>query len=308
MNERIKNIPKGFKEQYEKLTDYDKFLSCALKMHKKSIRVNTLKISISELKKALPNYNLKQIPWCKEGFWITHKKDERRDIGNLREHSLGYIYAQEPASMIPVEVLKPKQEDRVLDLCAAPGSKTTQCAAKMKNTGRIIANDISGERLKALGINIQRCGVTNTIVTRMQGQRIKGIQFNKILVDAPCSGIGTIRRNPHTVEQWNPKQIKSLTKIQKSLLSHAFSLLEDKGTLVYSTCSLEPMENEAIIHDFLEHHDAKLVSIKLPELKTSNPVLSWEGTDYHPDIKKCLRIYPQDNDTEGFFVAAIQKA
>jgi len=292
-----------FLERYKELTNIDEFLKYSLRPLRKSIRVNTLKTSVKEIKKRIPG--LKQIPWCEEGFWI-----EGEAIGNLPEHFLGYIYLQESASMIPPEVLSPKEQDMILDLCASPGSKTTQTAAKMRNNGLIIANDNQISRLKPLQINLQRCGVTNTVITLMEGRWFKNYtkKFDKIMVDAPCSGIGTIRKSIKTIEWWNPNFVKQMAGIQKQLLETGFNLLKEDGVLVYSTCTLEPEENEGVIHNLLStHEDAKLEKISL-EIKKSEPVLEFEGQTYNHEIKKCLRIWPQDNDTEGFFVAKIRKS
>src|SRR3990167_6898055 len=179
-----------FIERYSKLTDWEEFRKSSLSCLRRSIRVNTLKIPIKELKERLENtWNLEQIPWCREGFWIEHVKKERRDIGNLIEHSLGYFYIQEAASMIPPIVLGPKPNEVVLDIAASPGSKTTQIAQYMENNGILIANDYTIDMMKPLSINLQRCGVSNAIITLMEGQWFKksGIEFDRILVDAPCS-------------------------------------------------------------------------------------------------------------------------
>lgn len=298
-----------FIERYEKLTDFELFKKYSLSFLRRSIRVNTIKISIEELKKRLEkNWALEQIPWCKEGFYIEHIKKERRDIGNLIEHSLGYFYVQEAASMIPPIVLEPKENEIVLDMAASPGSKTTQIAAYMKNKGILIANDYQTERMKSLSLNIQRCGITNCIITLMQGQWFKNLQFDKILLDAPCSGTGTIRKSLKTLRIWNPYMIKRLAGTQKQLIETAFKNLKENGTLVYSTCSLEPEEDEGVI-DFLinKYENAKLEEIKLANINRSNAVLEFEKQKYSEEVKKCLRIWPQDNDTEGFFVAKIKK-
>ena len=288
-----------FIEQYKKLTDIDKFTEFSLKHPRKAIRVNTIKASISEIKKRIPG--LKQIPWCKEGFWI-----EGIGIGNLKEHILGYIYLQEAASMIPPIVLDPDEDDIILDMCAAPGSKTTQLAAMMGNKGLIVANDRDMARLKPLSINLQRCGVTNTIITLMEGRWFK-TGFDKILVDAPCSGIGVIRKSHKTIVTWNPNGIKAIAGIQRQLIDTAFGILKQGGILVYSTCTLEPLENEAVIHFLVEKHkNAEILPIKL-KIKSSPPVLEFDNIRYNPEIKNCLRIWPQDNNTEGFFVAKIRK-
>ncbi|MAG47300.1 tRNA methyltransferase [archaeon] len=299
----------SFIETYKELTNIKDFKEYSLKKLIKSIRVNTLKISILKLKKRLENqgFKLKQIPWCKEGFWVI--KGPRTDLGNLKEHSLGYIYIQEAASMIPPLDLKPTSKDLVLDMSAAPGSKTTQLASMMKNRGLIVANDYKYDRLKALNMNLQRSGVSNTIITLSEGRHFlkSEIKFDKILLDAPCSGTGAIRKSLKTLQMWNPNMFKKLAGTQKQLISVAFSILKNKGTLVYSTCSVAPEENEAII-DFLlkENSNAKLQSIDL-QIKKSDPILEYKKDKYSKEIKKCLRIWPQDNDTEGFFIAKIKK-
>jgi len=300
-----------FIERYEKLTNFNEFKKYSLSFLRRSIRVNTIKISIDKLKKRLEkNWALKQIPWCNEGFYIEHIKKERRDIGNLIEHSLGYFYTQEAASMIPPLVLDPKETDIVLDMAASPGSKSTQIASIMKNKGILIANDYTTKRIKPLSLNIQRCGITNCIITIMQGQWFKksNIEFDKILVDAPCSGTGTIRKSLKTLRIWNPNMVKRLSITQKQLIETAFNILKPNGTLVYSTCSLEPEENEAVI-DFLinKYENAELEEIKLSNIKRSKPILEFDNNNYNENINNCLRIWPQDNDTEGFFVAKIIK-
>ena len=299
-----------FIERYSTLTDFPTFKKWSLSFLRRSIRVNTLKISVEELKKRLePKWNLVPIPWCKEGFWIEHKKQERRDIGNLPEHALGYFYTQEAASMIPPVILDPQPSETILDMAAAPGSKTTQIAQYMKNEGLLIANDYTADRMKPLSINLQRCGVSNTVVTKMHGQSFKraGISFDRILVDAPCSGTGTIRKSLKTLLIWNPAMITRLSMTQKQLIDAAFQVLKVGGTMVYSTCSLEPEEDEEVVDFLLQKHDnAKLETIDL-SIKRSEPVLEFENKKYSSEIKKCLRIWPQDNDTEGFFVAKIRK-
>ena len=299
-----------FVERYSKLTDWSIFKDTSLSFLKRSIRVNTLKISIKELKERLEkSWVLEQVPWCKEGFWIEHKNRERRDIGNLIEHSLGYFYTQEAASMIPPIVLEPKRHEIILDIAASPGSKTTQIAQYMENTGIIIANDYTIERMKPLTINIQRCGITNALITMMEGQWFKraGLVFDRILVDAPCSGTGTIRKSLKTINMWNPDMIKRIAITQRKLIETGFNLLKENGTMVYSTCSLEPEENEEVVNYLInKYENAGLEEIDL-KLKKSPVILDFDGKKYNEEIKKCLRIWPQDNDTEGFFVAKIKK-
>jgi NOL1/NOP2/sun family putative RNA methylase len=304
----IPEFKEKFIERYKKLTDWEEFKKYSLTWLRRSIRVNTLKMSVAELKKRIGDvWELTPIPWCKEGFWIKHKTTDRRDIGNLIEHSLGYFYVQEAVSMIPPIVLDPKPGETVLDMCAAPGSKSSQIAQYMQNKGALISNDYKGIRLAPLGINMQRMGITNAILTLMEGRFFKGFEFDKILVDAPCSGTGTIRKSLKTIRIWNANMVKRLSGTQKQLIGIAFDNLKPGGTMVYSTCSDEPEEDEEVIDFLLNKYDnAKLEEIKL-DIKRSEPILEFEGKKYNPEVKKCLRLWPQDNDTEGFFVAKIRK-
>jgi NOL1/NOP2/sun family putative RNA methylase len=312
----LKHIPgsetlefkESFIERYSKLTDWETFKTYCLSFLRKSIRVNTLKISVEDLVEKLSDrFILTPIPWCKEGFWIVHKEG-RRDIGNTIEHMIGYYYVQESASMLPPLVLDPQPHETTLDLCAAPGSKTSQIAQYMENTGVLVANDVKGIRLAALGINLNRCGVTNVIMSKVKGEKFSDAQFDRILVDAPCSGTGTIRKSLKTIKIWNPNMVKRIAHVQRKLITHAYDLLKPGGTMVYSTCSLEPEEDEAIVDYLLKNREgATILDINLP-INRSAPVLSFEGETYDPSIAKVLRIWPQDNDSEGFFVAKIHKA
>ncbi|MBU1974425.1 MAG: RsmB/NOP family class I SAM-dependent RNA methyltransferase [Nanoarchaeota archaeon] len=299
----------GFIERYSALTDWKQFKEYSLSFLRRSIRINTLVTTVKETKASIEKkgWILTPIPWSKEGFWIEHP--ERRDVGNLLEYHTGKIYVQEAASMIPPLVLKPQPGEVILDMCAAPGSKTTQIAAMMKNQGLLVANDYKGARMSSLGVNIQRCLITNTILTIMHGKRFHKFQFDKILVDAPCSGTGTIRKSLKTIGIWNPKMVTKIAHQQKELLENAFNNLKPGGEIVYSTCSLEPEENEGVVSWLLEKFpNAKIMPVKLSGLKTSPPVMEFNNKNYHPSVKHVLRIWPQDNDSEGFFVAKIKKS
>ncbi len=296
-----------FVKRYSELTDWDVFREYSLRYLRRTIRVNTLKINVDELKERLGReWELQNVPWAREAFWIKGKNN-RRDIGNTIEHSLGYIFVQEAASMLPPIALEPGENEKILDMCAAPGSKATQIAQYMKNTGLLVANDLKYDRNKALGINIQRMGITNAVTTLMEGRSFRGFSFDRILVDAPCSGTGTIRKSLKTVRMWNKGMVKRLSRTQKQLLETAFNNLRPGGTLVYSTCTLEPEENEAVVSYLLDTYDtAKAASIDI-NIKRSKPVEEFEGTSFNKGVRKALRVWPQDNDTEGFFVAKIIK-
>ncbi len=298
----------AFIERYSKLTDWEEFKKYSLSYLRRCIRINTILGSVKEVKASIEKkgWILEPVPWSKDGFWISNP--ERKDVGNLFEHQIGKIYVQEAASMIPPLVLNPKPGDIVLDMCAAPGSKTTQIAAMMKNQGLIVANDYKGSRLSSLGINLQRSLLTNTIISLMHGKRFYQFKFDKILVDAPCSGTGTLRKSLKTITIWNAGMITKLAKHQKELLENAFNNLKEGGELVYSTCSLEPEEDEGVVHFLLEKYsNAEVVHVNLKGLKTSKPVMEFAGVEYNKQVEHSLRIWPQDNDTEGFFVCKIRK-
>ena len=309
-------VKPAFEERYRKLLGdggYERFLTYSFSYLRKSLRVNTLKVGVDELKRRLVDrWELVPVPWCPEGFWISYKGDEdqeeRFDLGNLPEHPLGYFYVQDAASMIPPVVLDPQPGEVVLDLCAAPGSKTTQLAAMMRNGGLVVANDLQGGRLSALGINTQRVGAKNVMVTRMPGQRFRRFGgFDKVLVDAPCSGTGTIRRSMKVLQMWSPNLVRRMAKVQRGLVRAAFEALKPGGVLVYSTCTLEPEEDEGVVSWLLERYPgAEVLPIAL-DIRRSPAVMEFEGQAYHDAVRECLRIYPPDNDSEGFFVAKIRK-
>jgi tRNA (cytosine49-C5)-methyltransferase len=308
-------IKEKFVERYKALLGerYDEFMEYSTSYIKKSIRVNTLKADVKDIKAQLDkNWRLEPVPWCNEGFWIDHRGegDEKRyDIGNVLEHILGQIYVQDAASMIPPVVLEPEPGELVLDMCASPGSKTSQMAAMMRNKGLLFANELQGERLKSLGLNLQRIGATNVLVTQMSGHRFKdsGLQFDKVLVDAPCSGTGTIRRSFITLKMWSPQLVRKMAAQQKQLAAAGFEALKSRGVLVYSTCTMEPEEDEGVVSWLLERYpEAELEEIKI-DIKRSPAFTEFGQEKYNPAVTRCLRIWPQDNDCEGFFVAKIRK-
>ncbi len=311
-----------FLERMQKLLpdkkDFQSYLDILKIPPVRSIRCNKLKISPAELKNRLKEkgWKIKQ-PWKNyPEIIIVENQLLPGELGRALEHLLGYYYIQELASMLPVISLQSKQEETILDLCSAPGSKTTQLASEMKNTGTIIANEISLGRIKILASNLERCGVTNTIITRKDGvafcNRIKKynqeFKFSKILVDAPCSGEGTLRSSLKTYVMWNIKTIQNLPRIQKQLVLSAFEILESGGKLIYSTCTHAPEENEGVVDFILKElgDKIKLEKISLP-IKTREGLTNWNNEKFSSEVKKCARIYPQDNNTEGFFIAKFRK-
>jgi NOL1/NOP2/sun family putative RNA methylase len=303
-----------FEERMKKLIkDYDLWLEFSRKEPPNSIRCNTLKIKPQELRKRLEEKGWKisqQWPDYPEAMIIENTLNPG-EIGKATEHLLGYYYVQEVSSMLPALALEPKPNELVLDLCAAPGSKTTQMAAMMNNSGTIIANDKDIGRILILASNLERCGCTNAVITRNDAVQLcerlakTNIKFDKILLDLPCSGEGTIRSSPKTFLMWNIKMINKLSRLQRKIASSAVQLLKPDGTLVYSTCTHSPEENEEVVSFLVERFNMQVEKINLP-VKCRPGLQEWEGEKFQEGTENSCRIYPQDNDTEGFFVAKLR--
>jgi len=292
--------------------DFEKYKKIIHTLPPKSIRCNKIKISPKELKQKLEekwkvSQPFKQYP----EIMIIQSELEPGELGKSIEHLLGYYYVQEISSMLPILALKPKPGETLLDLCASPGSKTTQAAAEMQNKGFIHANDKDLGRIIILNSNLERTGITNQIVTKERGEILskrladKNIKFDKILLDVPCSGEGTCRSSPKTFIMWNPKMIDKLSRIQLKLAREAIKLLKKQGEVLYSTCTHSPEENELIVNQLLEEFPLEILPISLP-LKTRKGITQWKGKQLNKEIEKAVRIYPQDNNTEGFFLCKMR--
>lgn len=275
------------------------------------IRCNTLKITPHDLMIRLKKKWKVSQPYQEyPEIILIEQQLKPGELGNAIEHLLGYYYVQEISSMLSVLALDPKPNEFILDMCASPGSKTTQIAARMENTGTLIANDIKMDRIRILASNLEKCGATNTIITRKDGVALcaglakLNYKFDKILLDAPCSGEGTLRSSPKTFLMWNIKVVENLSRMQKKLLAFALKALKKDGVLVYSTCTHSPEENEEIIDFALKNFPVRVESIHLP-LKSRPGITNWKNQTYDNEVKKTCRIYPQDNDSEGFFVSKI---
>lgn len=293
---------KNFQEERYKKIYGNEFLEF-LKMPPQSIRVNTIKISVKDFKKKVEekNWKLKPLEYYEEGFYV----EANENISKTIEHQIGYFFIQNASSMVPPLVLEPKKDDIILDLCAAPGAKTTQIAQIMENRGAIIANDIKIKRIRALKGNLQRMGVLNTIITMMDGEKFwkTGLKFEKILLDVPCSGSGSL--NPRIFQQIGKYTLNYLTKIQKRLLISASRCLEEDGILVYSTCSLEPEENEEIIDFAVRKLGLETEEIKIKGLEYLEGLGSWNGKIFSEEVKRAIRIIPREK--EGFFICKLRK-
>lgn len=285
---------------------FDDFIAACQRPLRRSLRVNTLKITVADFLQLVAPYGwqLTPIPWCEEGFWIERDDEDALPLGSTAEHLGGLFYIQEASSMLPVAALFADGEmpQRVMDVAAAPGSKTTQIAARMGNEGGILANEFSASRVKVLHANISRCGISNVALTHFDG-RVFGAAlpecFDAILLDAPCSGEGVVRKDPDALKNWSPESNQQIADTQRELIDSAFHALRPGGTLVYSTCTLNQQENEAVVQWLLARYPEAVEVLPLGELfPQATEALTAEGF---------LHVFPQIFDCEGFFVARLRK-
>ncbi len=271
---------------------------------KQALRVNTLRIPEDVLINRLGKLGVKlsKISWLQNGYFVEHS---RFSLGASAEFLLGYYYLQEAAAQLPAEVLDPKPGELVLDCCASPGGKTTQLAQIMQDKGAIIALEKKSHRLLSLRNNIERLGVSNCAVYHLDAAKAGqlGLQFDKILLDAPCSG------NYATDDKWFSKRriedIRKSAQFQRSLLKAAMAVLKPGGTLVYSTCTLEPEENELNMQWLIESSKAKLEPVDAGIGDAGLTTVF--GKKLHASITHCRRFWPHKTGTEGFFIAKVKK-
>lgn len=301
------HIDKLFTRYEPIIPDFRHFMDFITKPLNQSFRINTLKAKREDILLLLKDLRLKSLPYYNDGFYL----EEKFTIGNHLTHNLGLIYVQEIASMIPTIVLDPKPGEVVLDLCAAPGSKTTQIAQMMQNEGLLVANELNRKRTQGLLHNIKRCGVLNEAVINLRGEKIDRVlteYFDRILIDAPCSAEGTIRKSKAVLYHWGLKNIARMARIQKGLITAGFRALQPGGTMVYSTCTIAPEENEGVVAYLLDKFpEAEILSITLQHIKIRQGITKWQGESFDKRLKNCARILPQDNNTAPFFIAKITK-
>ncbi|HFZ8993137.1 TPA: 16S rRNA (cytosine(1407)-C(5))-methyltransferase RsmF [Citrobacter freundii] len=285
---------------------FDDFLAACQRPLRRSIRVNTLKISVADFLDltAAYNWSLSPVPWCAEGFWIERDDELSLPLGSTAEHLSGLFYIQEASSMLPVAALfaDDNMPERVMDVAAAPGSKTTQIAARMNNQGAILANEFSASRVKVLHANISRCGIANVALTHFDG-RVFGAAlpetFDAILLDAPCSGEGVVRKDADALKNWSEESNLQIAATQRELLASAFHALRPGGTLVYSTCTLNREENESVVLWLKETWPEAVEFLPLGDL--------FVGAERALTSEGFLHVFPQIYDCEGFFVARLRK-
>lgn len=294
-------LPKDFLDRMKTLLkdEYDAFISSYDKQLNSGIRINTLKCSdperlYSELKIT------GRVDWCPCGYY----SDRSALSGNHPYHAAGVFYFQEPSAMCAAEGLPIGDDPHILDLCAAPGGKTTQIAARMNNRGLLVSNEIISKRAAILSENVERLGLTNTIVTNESPSSLADkfpSFFDGIIVDAPCSGEGMFRKEPQAAEEWSVQHTLSCAARQKNILDDAYKMLKPGGFLMYSTCTFSYDENEAVVKYMTDTHDMEICSI--PQLS----MLS-NGIGDDADIKKCRRIFPHMQNGEGHFAALLRKS
>lgn len=287
IKETIK-LPKEFEDRMKDLLkdEWEAFNYSYMNNRYQALRINRLKKGVSEEKydEILKNAGIEEkqrVQWADDGFYY----EGMAHPGKHPYHEAGIYYIQEPSAMSAAALLKPEAGDKVLDLCAAPGGKSTQLAAYMGQEGMLVSNEIHPARCKILSQNIERMGIANAIVTNEDSSSLAEKfpeYFDKILADAPCSGEGMFRKNPEAIEEWSIENVKLCAKRQAEILDNAAFMLKTGGELVYSTCTFSVEENENTITAFLERHREF-------------------------SLKKQMRLYPHTHKGEGHFVALLSK-
>ncbi|MDD3394607.1 MAG: NOL1/NOP2/sun family putative RNA methylase, partial [Anaerotignum sp.] len=291
-------LPIEYTEKMQKLLgdEYPKYLDSFRESRYFGLRVNTMKIAPEEFSKK-NIFPLTPVPWCKEGFYYL---EGERPAKHPYYHA-GLYYLQEPSAMCPGAVLPINGGDRVLDVCAAPGGKSTQLAARLGGEGLLVANDISAGRAKALLKNMELFGIRNSIVMSEPPERLAERFtefFDKILIDAPCSGEGMFRKEPDMIKSWKEELLAFCQKQQREILEACATMLRPGGMILYSTCTFAVEENEKSIADFLERHQ----NFSLVPIEKKYGFSEGIGELHH-----CARLYPHKIKGEGHFLALLQK-
>ena len=267
--------------------------------------INPLKGNLPALTTCLTNLGLALEPVCwMPGAFRIHNW---RSPGQTLAFTAGWYYVQEEIAMTAVQVLNPQPGERILDLCAAPGGKTAQIAIRLRNRGVVIANELQATRLPSLSTTIARLGLTNVLTTQGDGRQdlFPDHYFDRVLVDVPCSGEGNLRRRQHP-RPWHPDHGQRIATAQKKLLNQALNCVKPGGTVVYSTCTFAPEENEAVL-DAVMGDRAYLEAIEIPGLRGQAGLTQWKGQHYRNDLHRARRYFPHVNNTGGFFVALLRR-
>ncbi len=291
--------------------DWQEFVSAVRKPLPTCVWTNRLKCDSDTLERRLAAAGLiaKRVAWNSDAFVLSSGEA----LGSRVEYLAGLYQVQEEIAMLPAALLAPGPGEFVLDLCAAPGNKTAQMAVMMGNTGRIIANEIQGTRMRALKQVISRLGLLNVAVTQSNAAAFakQTMQFDRVLADVPCSAEGTSRKNSEVLSRPSQTLPSKIAAVQQAILIRALQLCRAGGRVVYSTCTYAPEENEMVVHAALAalqpKIEARIVPCTVPFLRWSPGLEKWQRTKFRPDMKNALRFYPQQNNTGGFFIAVLEK-
>lgn len=297
-------IPEQFTLRMRRLLgeDYDAFAASFARPRAVGLRLNPLKgTSLPDLSA----FSLTPVPWEPCGYYY----DPETRPGKSAYHEVGLYYLQEASAMAPAALLDPKPGERVLDLCAAPGGKSTQLAGKMQGRGLLVCNEINSKRAKILASNIERLGIANALVLNEHPQRLEARfegYFDKILVDAPCSGEGMFRKEEAAVTDWSEETVLMCARRQAEILHSASVMLRPGGRLVYSTCTFSPEENEGSVSEFLHTHpDFSIEAVDAPWFSPGRP--DWVQNPA-PGLEQTFRLWPHRLLGEGHYCAVLRKA
>lgn len=299
-------LPAAFLVRMEKIlgSEYEAFLKSYEEERRYGLRRNPLKIAEEAFIKVMP-FPLQKISWAREGYYY----DAASRPGSHVFHEAGAYYIQEPSAMAAVEALAPKPGERILDLCAAPGGKTTQIAGRMLGEGLLVANEVIGERAKILSRNVERMGIANCVVCSEKPERLAALFpafFDRVLVDAPCSGEGMFRKEEAARGEWSEEAVRLCAERQTAILREAAKLVKPGGVLVYSTCTFSPEENEGTISAFLREHNTYTIE-EIPCGALFSPGRADWLQEETPGIERCGRLWPHLLQGEGHFVARLRR-
>ena len=301
------NLPVAFTDKMKKLlgNEFEDYIKCYEEKRLYGLRVNTKKISVEEFKKICP-FEITPIPWIENGFYYD---GEHVQAAKHPYYFAGLYYLQEPSAMTPANRLPIEPGDKVLDVCAAPGGKATELGAKLQGEGVLIANDISNSRAKGLLKNIEVFGIGNVLVLSEEPGKLEEYfpeYFDKILIDAPCSGEGMFRKDKKMVKAWEEHGPEFFAKIQRSIVTQAARMLKPGGMMLYSTCTFDPEENEGTIEYLMSQYPEFVIKdIRAYEgFACGKPEVTECKSE---DFKKTVRIWPHKMHGEGHYVALLQK-
>lgn len=315
-----KILPEAFCERMRQLLEEEaeEFFRSYEMERAYGLRYNPLKFESGEAFEQrlseIVKWRLTSVPWCQEGYYYQPEDQP----GKHPWHEAGAYYIQEPSAMSAVELLQPQPGERILDLCAAPGGKSTQIAGKMQGQGLLVSNEFYGNRAKILAQNVERMGIGNTVVLNEPAEHLsQGFPefFDRILVDAPCSGEGMFRKDPGAVQEWGPENVELCASRQREILSHAAEMLKPQGVLVYATCTFAPQENESCLAWFLEKYPQfSAERMEAADSYFSSGRADWAvyGSGHLENVKeevaKAYRLWPHRLHGEGHFAVRLVKS